>query len=129
MSINIKFRIFVLAGLCFSLSACITSPGHRQVFEEDNFSLYIQAASKNIKNKIRFNTKKTDLVFLPENASVKLNVVDKFGKHQLEISNPNGTISYNYKLNGNKVIFGAKEKKWFASQVPKIISKANLEPS
>ncbi len=126
---SIKIRIFVLAGLCFSLSACMTSPGHRQVIEEDNFTLYINAASKNIKNKIRFNTKKTALVFLPEKAIVKLNVVDQFGKHQLEITNPNGTISYNYKLNGNKVIFGAKEKKWFASQVPKIINKANLKPS
>ena len=35
-----------------------------------------------------------------------------------------GSIVYHYKLNGRKTTFGAKEKEWFASQVPLIIEKA-----
>lgn len=127
MSPMLKFRMLILASLSLTLSACITLPGHRQTIDEDNFFLHITAPNKNIKNQIRFNSEKTDLLYIPERVRIELVVADSLGKHQLKIKNHDESIVYNYRLNGRKTPFGTKEKKWLASQVPIIIDKTNLK--
>ncbi len=126
MPVFTKVKTLVLSIFCFILSACITLPGHRQIIDEHNFFLSIEAPSKDIKNKIRFNLEKTALLYLPENMRIELNVTDNIGTHQIKILSNNKSVSYTYSLNGEKFIFGTNEKKWFALQVPKIISKADL---
>ncbi|WP_083923102.1 hypothetical protein [Arsukibacterium perlucidum] len=115
------------AGLSFVLSACVTLPGHRQTIDEENFYLHITAPSKVIKEEIRFNAEETELLFLPENAQIELVVADDIGKHQLTIKEHQGSIVYHYRLNGQQLTFGVKEKEWFASQIPLIIDKAGLK--
>jgi len=127
MSVFIKFRLLMIAGLIFVLSACINLPGHRQTIDEENFYLHITAPSKVIKEEIRFNAEETELLFLPKNAQIDLVVADNVGKHQLTIKEHQGSIVYHYRLNGRKTTFGAKEKEWFASQVPLIIEKYNYQ--
>lgn len=124
MSVFLKFRLVILACLSLALSACITWPGHRHGVDEENFYLHITAPSRVIKEKIRFNAEETELLFLPENTQIELVVADNIGKHQLTIEERQGSIVYHYRLNGRKATFGAKEKEWFASQVPLIIEKA-----
>jgi len=127
MSAFFKSRMLILASLSLALAACITLPGHRQTIDEDNFFLHIRAPSKDIKNEIRFNSEKTDFLYLPERVRIELVVADNLGKHQLKIKKDEESIVYNYRLNGRKTTFGAKEKEWFASQVPIIIDKTNLK--
>ncbi len=124
MPVLLKFRLVILACLSLALSACITWPGHRHGVDEENFYLHITAPSRVIKEKIRFNAEETELLFLPEKTQIELVVADNIGKHQLTIKERQGSIVYHYKLNGRKTTFGAKEKEWFASQVPLIIEKA-----
>jgi hypothetical protein len=123
MPVFINFRLLMITGLTFIISACVNLPGHRQTIDEDNFYLHITAPSKVIKEGIRFNAEETELLFLPENAQIELVVADDIGKHQLTIKEHQGSIVYHYRLNGRKTTFGAKEKEWFASQVPLIIAK------
>lgn len=117
----------MIAGLSFILSACVNLPGHRQTIDEDNFFLHITAPTLAIKNEIRFNTEKTELLFLPEGAHLELVVADNIGKHQLFMQKQQESVVYNYRLNGRKTTFGVKEKEWFASQIPLIIDKAGLK--
>jgi len=127
MSVLRKFRLLILAGLSFVLSACITLPGHRQTIDEENFFLHISAPKLAIKNEIRFNAAKTELLFLPDGAQLELVVSDNIGKHQLSMQKYQNMVVYNYRLNGLKTTFGTKEKEWFASQIPLIIDKAGLK--
>jgi len=127
MSVFINFRLLMIAGLSFILSACVNLPGHRQTIDEENFYLHITAPSRVIKEEIRFNAEETELLFLPENAQIELVVADNIGKHQLTIKERQGSIVYHYRLNGHKTTFGAKEKEWFASQVPLIIEKSKYQ--
>lgn len=127
MSVFIKFRLLVIAGLIFVLSACVNLPGHRQTIDEENFYLHITAPSRVVKDEIRFNAEKTELSFLPEHAQIELVVADNIGKHQLTIKKQQGAVIYRYRLNGFKTTFGAKEKEWFASQVPLIIEKSKVQ--
>ncbi|HAW93210.1 MAG: hypothetical protein CML22_05860 [Rheinheimera sp.] len=99
-------------------------PGHRQTIDEENFFLRISAPNLAIKNEIRFNAEKTELLFLPENAQIELVVADKTGKHQLMMKKHQESVVYIYRLNGRKTMFGVKEKEWLASQIPIIIDKA-----
>tara|TARA_R110002126_G_scaffold163110_1_gene311017 strand:- start:805 stop:1200 length:396 start_codon:yes stop_codon:yes gene_type:complete len=124
MSVFLKFRLVILACLTLALSACITWPGHRHTVDEENFYLHITAPSRAIKDEIRFNEEKTELLFLPESAQIELVVADTIGKHQLTIKEHQGSVVYHYRLNGRKMTFGAKEKEWFASQIPLIIEKS-----
>lgn len=127
MSVFLKFRLFILAFLSLVLSACITWPEHRQTIDEENFYLLITAPTRVIKNEIRFDAEKTELLFLPESAQIELVVSDNSAKHRLTIKKHQGSIVYRYRLNGRKTSFGGKEKEWFVSQVPLIIEKANLK--
>ena len=127
MSVFLKFRLLILACLSFILSGCVTLPGHRQTIDEENFYLHISAPNLAIKNEIRFNAEKTELLFLPENVQIELVVADKSGKHQLMMKKHLESVVYNYRLNGRKTTFGNKEKEWFASQIPIIIDKAGLK--
>lgn len=127
MSVFLKFRLVILACLSLTLSACITWPGHRHTVDEENFYLHITAPSRFIKEEIRFNAEETELLFLPRSAQIELVVVDDMGKHQLTIKKHQGSIVYHYRLNGRKTTFGAKEKEWFASQVPLIIEKSKYQ--
>jgi hypothetical protein len=123
MSVFLKFRVVILVCLSLVLSGCITWPGHRHTVDEENFYLHITAPSRVIKEEILFNAEETELLFLPESAQIELVVADDIGKHQLTIKEHQGSIVYYYRLNGRKLTFGAKEKDWFASQVPLIIEK------
>jgi hypothetical protein len=127
MSVFLKFRLLILAGVSFVLSACVTLPGHRQTIDEENFFLNITAPSLAIKNEIRFNAEKTELLFLPKGAQLEFVVSDNLGKHQLSVQKHQETVVYNYRLNGRKMTFGVKEKVWLASQIPLIIDKAGLK--
>jgi hypothetical protein len=117
----------MIAGLSFILSACVNLPGHRQTIDEENFYLHITAPSRVVKEEIRFNAEETELLFLPKSAQIELVVADNIGKHQLTIKEHQGSIVYYYRLNGRKLTFGAKEKEWFASQVPLIIEKSKYQ--
>lgn len=127
MSVFLKFRLVIVACLSLVLCACITWPGHRHTIDEENFYLHITASTRVIKDEIRFNAEKTELLFLPESAQIELVVTDSIGKHQLTIKKHQGSIVYRYKLNGRKTTFEAKEKEWFASQIPLIIEKSKLQ--
>ena len=127
MSVFLKFRLVILACFSLAISACITWPGHRHTVDEENFYLHITAPSRVIKDEIRFNAEETELLFLPENAQIELVVADDIGKHQLTIKEHQGSIVYYYRLDGRKTTFGAKEKEWFASQVPLIIEKSKYQ--
>lgn len=122
-----KFRIAIIVLLGFSLSACITLPGHRQTIDEGDFYLHVTAPNKATKNQIRFNTEKTDLAYLPPKAKIELEIVDDQGKHELNIKSSKDIIIYKYKLDGRKIPFGTEQQEWFASQVPKIIDKSGLK--
>ncbi|MDP5148858.1 hypothetical protein [Rheinheimera baltica] len=124
MSIFLKFRLVILAFLSLGLSACITWPGYRHTIDQENFYLHITASSRAINKEIRFNAEETELLFLPESAQIELVVTDNIGKRQLTIKEHQGSIVYHYRLNGRKTTFGAKEREWFASQVPLIIEKS-----
>lgn len=127
MSSFIKFRLLILIGLSVALSACVTLPGHRHIVDEENFFLHISAANLQIKNQIRFNSDKTDVLYLPDTARIKLVVTDNLGKHQLTIKKYQGSVVYDYRLNGRETTFSANEKLWFASQIPMIIDKTGLK--
>ncbi|KKO46707.1 hypothetical protein WG68_05350 [Arsukibacterium ikkense] len=127
MSVFIKFRLLFIAGVSFVISACVTLPGHRQTIDEENFFLNITAPTLAIKNEIRFNSEKTELLFLPKGAQLEFVVSDNLGKHQLSVQKHQETIVYNYRLNGQKMTFGVNEKEWFASQIPIIIDKIGLK--
>lgn len=127
MSVFINFRLLMIAALSFILSACVNLPGHRQTIDEENFYLHITAPSRVIKEEIRFNAAKTELLFLPEHTQIELVVADNIGKHQLTIKNQQGAVVYRYRFNGRKTTFGLKEKEWFASQVPLIIEKSKFQ--
>lgn len=122
-----KFRIAIFVLLSLSLSACITLPGHRQTIDEGHFYLHITAPNKETKSLIRFNAEKTEIVYLPSKAEMEIKVVDDLGRHDLRIKCTRNTIVYNYKLDGRKIPFGAEQQEWFASLVPKIISKSGLK--
>jgi len=122
-----KFRITIFVLLCISLSACITLPGHRQTIDEGDFYLHITAPNKAIKSLIRFNTEKTDIAYIPSKAKMELVVADDQGRHDLKIKSSKGTIVYKYRLNGRRKQFGTEQREWFASLVPKIISKTGLK--
>jgi len=115
------------ASFILSLSACITLSGHRQIIDEDEFFLKITAPNKLIKHQIRFNPERTDLVHLPEGARIELVTSDTSGRRQLIIKRSGTSVIYNYRLNGRKTEFGTEEREWFASQLPKIISKTSLK--
>jgi len=127
MSVFLKVRLVILACLSLALSACVTLPGHRQTIDEENFCLNITAPSLAIKNEIRFNAEKTELLFMPKGAQLEFVVSDSLEKHQLSVLNHQETVVYDYRLNGRKLTFGAREKDWFASQIPLIINKAGLK--
>jgi len=127
MSVFLNCRMFMLAGLSLVLSACVTLPGHRQIIDEENFFLLISAPNLDVKNKIRFNSAKTDILYLPERAQIELVVADNLGKHQLTIKKQEELVVYHYKLNGREITFGSKEKEWLASQIPIIIDKTGLK--
>ncbi|PTB88927.1 hypothetical protein C9928_05215 [Pseudidiomarina aestuarii] len=102
-------------------------PGHRQTINEDNFFLNITAPNLDVKNEIRFNAEKTELLFLPKGVQLELVVSDDSGKHQLSARKHHQAVIYNYRLNGQITPFGPKEKEWFASQIPLIVEKANIK--
>lgn len=129
MFFSTSSRLIILAGLSLVLAACITLPGHRQIIDEEGFYLKISAPSKAVKRDIRFNQEKTDLIHLPDNTRIELKVSGTLGSRQLFIRRSDASIVYRYRLNGRQGEFGAAERKWFASQVPKIISKAGLQDS
>jgi hypothetical protein len=127
MSVFGKLRLLILVCWSLVLSACITLPGHRQTVDEKNFYLHITAPKLAIKNEIRFNAEKTELLFLPEHAQIELVVADNIGQHQLMIKKHQESVVYHYRLNGRQMTFGSKEQGWFASQIPLIIDKAGLK--
>lgn len=121
------FRPFILVVLSLSLSACITLPGHRQTIDEGDFYLHITAPDRATKELSRFNAEQTGIAHLPEKTEMELVVVDVQGKHELDITSSTDAIIYDYTLNGRPVEFGTEQQEWFASQVPKIISKTGLQ--
>jgi hypothetical protein len=127
MSVFIKLRLLMIVGFSFVVAACVTLPGHRQTIDEENFFLKITAPSLVIKSEIRFNAEKTQLLFLPKGTQLEFVVSDNLGKHQLSVQRHQEAVVYNYRLNGRKMTFGAKENEWFASQIPFIIDKAGLK--
>jgi len=122
-----KARVVILALLCLLLSACITLPGHRQTVDEGDFYVHITAPDRVTKGLIRFNAEQTDIARLPAKAEIELVVVDVQGKHELDISGPTEAIDYDYTLNGRRMEFGTAQQEWFASQVPRIITKTGLK--
>jgi starvation-inducible outer membrane lipoprotein len=121
------FRIAILVILSLSLLACITLPGHRQTIDEEDFYIHITAPDRATKELTRFNAEQTGIAYLPEKTEIELVVVDIRGRHQLDIRSSPDTIIYDYRLNGRKVEFGNEQQEWFASQVPRIISKTGLK--
>lgn len=120
-------RIVVLVLLNFSLAACITLPGHRQIIDEGDFYLRIETPNKAAKNLIRFNAEKTGIAYLPARSEIELVVVDVQGKHEMKVKRSKDAIVYQYKLNGRRTPFGAEQQEWFASLVPEIISRTGLQ--
>lgn len=122
-----SIRLVTLVVLSLCLSACITLPGHRQTIDEGDFYLQITAPNKATKSLTRFNADQTDIVHLPEKTEIELVVLDGQGKHELKISSSNDAIIYDYALNGRHLDFGEKQREWFASQVPRIITRTGLQ--
>lgn len=121
-----KFRALIVVLLTLAFSACVTLPGHRQIIDEDGFYVYVKAPNKATKGEIHFNVEKTELLYLPAATYIELVVDDAKGQHHLNISSLNGEILYEYAVNGRQVSFGAEEQSWFASLIPEIISKTDL---
>ena len=119
-------RLLVLILIFGLLSACLTLPGHRQTIKEDNFELSITAPSEQVKREIRFNKQQTKLLELPMEVSIELYLLDKYGKHELSITNVSGFINYDYHLNGRKVPFDRRARTWFTDQIPRIIKASSL---
>lgn len=122
-----KWRIVVPVLLGLALSACITLPGHRQTIDEGDFYLHVAAPNRSTKGLIRFNAEQTDIAYLPAGTEIELVVVDDQGKHELDITSPTDAVVYDYRLNGRRIQFGKEQQEWFASQVPRIITKTGLK--
>lgn len=120
-------RLVILVVLSLCVSACITLPGHRQTIDEEDFFIHITAPNSATKSLTRFNAEQTDINYLPRKTEIELVVMDSQGKHELNISSSNGAIIYDYALNGRHLEFGKKQREWFASQVPRIISETGLQ--
>jgi len=120
-------RLVLLVLLSLSLSACITLPGHRQTIDEGDFYLHITAPDRATKELTRFNAEQTGIAHLPDKTKMELVVVDLQGRHELNITGSTDAIIYDYALNGRHSEFGAEQQEWFASQVPKIVSRTGLQ--
>lgn len=117
------WRIFIVIVSIFTVTACLTAPGHRQIISEGDFYLHIAAPSKAIKESIRFTPELNKIEYLPVNTKIKLSVQEQQNNHELTITNKNGSVVYYYRLNGKAIDFGEKEQRWFSSHIPKIVEK------
>lgn len=118
-----RFLVSLVIFATFSLSGCITLPGHRIIVDDENFYLHVETPSKEIRRNIQFNESETALLKVPERVHIKLIVIENGDKHRIDIEGKHDGVVYLYRINGKEVQFYPNGEKYFASQVPRIMSE------
>lgn len=116
-------RVLAIIYMAFTLSACITFPGHRIIVDDGSFYLHVETPSKEVRRNIRFNEDKTALLNVPERVHIKLIVLEDDERHRIDIQGKSDSVEYAYKINGKKIQYYPRGEEFFATQVPRIMSE------